>query len=177
MAEPGLRNEWLMGDDAALLRDCTIDAYRSGGPGGQHRNKTSNSVRLRHQPTGLIVIAEDSRSQHENKTRAIRRLRMAIALECREAIQQDWHPPDTFKGACTKAGRVEISHRNPSYPLVVATILDAVAARGGRLREAGELLGLSTGQLSRFLTSDGKVLDAANRIRRTVGLHPLTASA
>ncbi|HVP10218.1 MAG TPA: peptide chain release factor-like protein [Phycisphaerae bacterium] len=165
-----------MADDAALLGDCAVDAYRSSGPGGQHRNKTSTAVRLRHQPTGLIVIAEDSRSQHENKLRAIRRLRMAIAMECRQAINEGWRPVGAVQDACTKAGRVEISRRNPSYPLVAATILDAVAARGGRLREAGELLKLTTAQLSRFLTSDAKVLTAANRIRRANGLHPLAPS-
>jgi hypothetical protein len=170
-----MRNKWLMGDDAALLSDCAVDAYRSGGPGGQHRNKTSTAVRLRHQPTGLIVIAEDSRSQRENKLRAIRRLRAAIALECREPISPEWLPPEAFNNARTKAGRMEISHRNPAYPMVVATILDAVAAQDGRLREAAELLGLTTGQLSRFLTSDGKVLDAANRIRSRNGLHALSS--
>jgi hypothetical protein len=169
-----MRNKWLMGDDAALLSDCAVDAYRSGGPGGQHRNKTSTAVRLRHHPTGLIVIAEDSRSQHENKLRAIHRLRAAIALECREPINPEWQPPEAFNNARTKAGRMEISRRNSAYPMVVATILDAVAAQSGRLREAAELLGLTTGQLSRFLTSDGKVLDAANRIRNRNGLHALS---
>ena len=176
MVEPGMRDKWLSGDDAALLSDCAVDAYRSGGPGGQHRNKTSTAVRLRHHPTGLMVIAEDSRSQHENKLRAIRRLRMAIAIGCRDAVEEGWRPSEAFRNACTSAGRIEISRRNPSYPLIIATVLDAVEARGGRLREAGELLGLTTAQLSRFLTSDGKVLDAANRMRRAAGLRPLVVS-
>src|SRR5262245_53804829 len=72
--------------DAQLLTQCDIDTYRASGPGGQKRNKTSSAVRLRHGPTSLCVIAEESRSQHENKARALRRLRQAFFLKCREAI-------------------------------------------------------------------------------------------
>lgn len=174
MVERCDRDRWLAADEASLLADCAVDAYRSSGPGGQHRNKTSTAIRLRHLPTGLTVIAEDSRSQHENKQRAIRRLRMAIALECRSPVPPGWSPGEAFLSARTRAGRVEVSVRNPAYPVVAAAILDAVAATNGGLREAGELLGLATAQLSRVVTADGKLLDAVNRIRRAAGLRPVT---
>src|ERR1700710_1526984 len=70
--------------DDRLLAECAIDTYRASGPGGQKRNKTSSAVRLRHEPTGLLVIAEESRSQHENKAKALRRLRQAFFLKLRE---------------------------------------------------------------------------------------------
>src|SRR5207247_813493 len=78
-----LRRTWLTIDDAAMLKQCDVDLYRASGPGGQKRNKTSSAVRLRHAPSGITVIAEESRSQHENKARALRRLRQAIALQIR----------------------------------------------------------------------------------------------
>ena len=68
---------------AALLAQCRWDAFRGSGPGGQKRNKTSNSMRLTHLPTGISVIASESRSQAENKMRALRRLKMHLALEFR----------------------------------------------------------------------------------------------
>lgn len=170
------RDKWLAADDAALLADCAVDAYRSGGPGGQHRNKTSTAIRLRHLPTGLVVIAEDSRSQHENKQRAIRRLRRAIAVECRSPVGPGWTPGEAFLAARTKSGRMEIARRNPAYPMVVAIVLDAVSAAEGSLRDAGSLLGLGTAQLSRFVTADEKALEAVNRIRRQNGLRPITRS-
>src|SRR5436190_17185480 len=75
-----------LADDARLLAQCEVDTYRASGPGGQKRNKTSSAVRLRHIPSSLIVIAEESRSQHENKAKAQKRLRRAFFLELREPI-------------------------------------------------------------------------------------------
>lgn len=46
--------------------DVDIDYYRGTGPGGQHRNKTSTAVRLRHRPSGIIVTRETGRSQKAN---------------------------------------------------------------------------------------------------------------
>ena len=72
------RTHWAAFTDAQLLAQCEVDTYRASGPGGQKRNKTSSAVRLRHPPTGLIVIAEESRSQHENKAKCQQRLRRAL---------------------------------------------------------------------------------------------------
>ncbi len=63
------RHNWTALTDEQLLAQCEVDTYRASGPGGQKRNKTSSAVRLRHLPSGLLVIAEESRSQHENKAR------------------------------------------------------------------------------------------------------------
>lgn len=54
---------------------------RSGGPGGQHVNKVSTAVTLRHLPSGLSVTVQDSRSQARN--RALARERLLTALEAR----------------------------------------------------------------------------------------------
>src|ERR1700754_4828578 len=78
------RSAWTTLSDAQLLDQCAVDTYRASGPGGQKRNKTSSAVRLRHLPSGLIVIAEESRSQHENKAKALKRLRQTFFLKLRE---------------------------------------------------------------------------------------------
>src|SRR4051795_1851077 len=77
---------WLDLTDDALLSDCRFDAFRGPGPGGQKRNKTSNSIRLTHTPTGISVVAGESRSQSENKSRALRRLKLRLAVDVRHAI-------------------------------------------------------------------------------------------
>src|SRR5277367_2248839 len=83
------RTNWTDLTDEQLLAQCEVDTYRASGPGGQKRNKTSSAVRLRHLPSGLIVIAEESRSQHENKAKALRRLRQALFLQLRDDLPRD----------------------------------------------------------------------------------------
>lgn len=168
------RDNWLAADDDALLAGCEIDTYRASGPGGQKRNKTSSAVRLRHKPSGLMVIAEESRSQHENKARALRRLRRAIALAVRRPVGSDWHVPPLVRGYLTASGQINISRKNPDYPAVAATLLDVIAAFQGRIRDAAAQFGISTAQLSRFITEDGKLLAAVNEFRRAAGARPLT---
>lgn len=170
------RDRWLSLDDAGLLADCDVDLYRASGPGGQKRNKTSSAVRLRHRPSGLMVIAEESRSQHENKAKAVRRLRLAIALGVRLECESGSLSATVFAKYRTAAGRIEVSRRNAEYPLAVAAVLDEIVTCAGRMQAAAANLGVSTGQLSRFVTGDGKVLDAVNRLRREAGLKALTAA-
>src|SRR5437868_8187633 len=90
------RATWTSLTDDRLLAQCEVDTYRASGPGGQKRNKTSSAVRLRHPPTGLIVIAEESRSQHENRAKALKRLRQALYLKLRDELAADALLPETF---------------------------------------------------------------------------------
>src|ERR1700745_3080840 len=78
------RSQWSELSDRQLLDQCEVDTYRASGPGGQKRNKTSSAVRIRHLPSGLRVIAEESRSQHENREKALKRLRQALYLKIRD---------------------------------------------------------------------------------------------
>ena len=57
-----------------LARDCDVMPFRSSGPGGQKKNKTETSVRVRHRPTGITRIATESRSQLANRRRALERV-------------------------------------------------------------------------------------------------------
>ena len=65
-------------DDDALLAECEVETFRSGGPGGQHQNMTDSGVRLRHRPTGTVVVCRSERSQLANKRTCLRRLRARL---------------------------------------------------------------------------------------------------
>ena len=67
-----------------LLAECDVETYRSSGPGGQKKNKTESSVRVRHRPTGLTRIATESRSQMRNREAALERMWDALQARARK---------------------------------------------------------------------------------------------
>ena len=66
-------------DRELLEREVEVDVFRASGPGGQHVNKTNSALRLTHPPSGVVVIAQDSPSQHRNRDIAFERLIARLA--------------------------------------------------------------------------------------------------
>jgi hypothetical protein len=166
--------EYLSLDDDRLFAQCEVHTYRAGGPGGQKRNKTSSAVRLHHYPTGLIVVATESRSQHENRARALRRLREAIALGVRRPVDLErFTAPAAIRDCLSADGRLRVGRRDARYLHACQSILDLIEATEGQVGRAAELIGISTANLSSFLTRHGKLLAAVNRIRLAHGHKPL----
>jgi hypothetical protein len=168
------RAVWTSLTDAQLLVQCEVDTYRASGPGGQKRNKTSSAVRVRHPPSGLIVIAEESRSQHENRARALRRLRQALFLKVREPLQLEELSAHDLRqrpelAGFPEGGRLKLGRKDERFWPIAGLVLDVLQAAQSRLSAAAELLGISTANLVAFLQSDPKIWEQANLMRARFG--------
>lgn len=177
-----MRSAWTNLTDSQLMEQCETDTYRASGPGGQKRNKTSSAVRLRHPPSGLLVIAEESRSQHENRVRALKRLRQALFLKIRSEPIADVLTPELvaelpdYREAREAEGRLHLGRKDPRFWPAVGVVLDVLEAVEARVSDAAHLLGISTANLIDFLETEPKVWEQANYLRHRFGHKPLRGS-
>ena len=171
--------DYLAPDDQALLLQCDIHFYKSSGPGGQHRNKVSSAVRLKHRPTGVSAHGDDSRSQHQNKEMAIRRLRMNLACQIRRQLTPpildlpDYIKECIFRSRGKQAGdnvRLEIGVKDHRFWHIAAYLLYVMQACQGKVSDAAAILGITTGNFAALLNSHRHLLTAAQQIRKQFGL-------
>ena len=160
--------------DEELLAQCRYYPYQASGPGGQKRNRTRAAVRLVHEPSGISVVAAESRSQAENRRRALRRLRETLALELRDpaTFQQRLAMPNIQQALATH-GSLRLRDSNPLYPALAALVLDALQIAEGRVGQAARLLGTNSSRITAFLRRHPRLWHHANELRRRFRLPPL----
>lgn len=161
---------------SAFLKQCGFEAYTASGPGGQKRNRTYSAVRVTHKPTGLSTVAAESRSQHENRARACRRLKILIALRLRAQPAYGWNLPEALLPYFKPIVQRMNSH-NECYALFCAAMLDLLYKERGSLSQTAQALGISTGQCGPLFVIAKDIMSEANAIRAHFGLKPIRHKA
>lgn len=154
-----------------LLKQCAVTRLRRSGPGGQHRNKVETAVRIVHQPSGVSAEASERRSQKQNKAVAVRRLRIALALEVRVPLASD-APSQLWSSRC-QGGRLNIARDHADRPCLLAEALDVLSHFGWDVSAAAGFLNCTASQLIKFLRSEPAAMTLVNHHRREHALRLL----
>ena len=150
------RNDYLNLNDEELIKLCNIDFFKATGPGGQKKNKTESAVRLTLKENGITASASEERQQSVNRTRALKRLRLQIAFELREAAQK-W------------TGQWNMNPKNSEYPKFAGCLLDNLIENDWQVSSAASNLDISTGQLIKTLAKDDTLWQYVNKERQRAG--------
>ena len=154
------REKLLNMSDEELLNNCKTDHFIATGNGGQKRNKTSSAVRLSLKNSDISVTASEDRQQSVNKKRAIRKMRIAIAMEMREQATE-WD------------GQLDMNTKNTQYPLFIACLTDNLFDKNWQVSEVAKSMDISTGKLIKIIAKDDNLWQFINKERQRSGYKPL----
>jgi hypothetical protein len=160
-------------DDEELLKQCTVKFGKTHGPGGQHRNKVDTAAQLTHTATGIVAFAGERRRQIENRAKALRRLRMKLALEVRSPTHPTRHRSSELWESRRQGKQMSVNPKHKDYPALLAEALDVVVARKFDVAGAAGVLGVSMSQLAKLIRHDKHAFAMVNDGRTKRGLPAL----
>ena len=156
------RDTLLTLDETELSALCKITFSCGSGPGGQKRNKTSSAVKVELSDWNISAGDCTERSQFRNRSKALKKLKMLLALKFRENRSI---PPD----------HLETSVNSANYPLFAAQLLDIIHSCGFDHRAAAEICGISQTALLKKISRDPDLWQFFQQQRRNLGLQQLHA--
>ena len=156
------RDLWLSMEDDALSGECILDFHKASGNGGQHVNKTSSAVRLKHRKSGLESVCAEHRSQHDNRRCALDGLRRRFAFQIRRPADPHF-----------RVGDPPVSMKNPAYYLWMAKLLDLFSESDYHPRLTAEKAGTGSSKLVKLFYRDNALWQHVQSVRKSAGLPPL----
>jgi hypothetical protein len=156
-----------------LLEQCDLELGKRRGPGGQHRAAVASGVHLLHRPTGIEAQATERRSPAVNQSRAVRRLRLRLAVKVRTIPVRSNFAPSELWQRRRQGTRIAVNPDHADYPALLAEALDLVVVRRWDLAGAAGLLGVTMSQLSRLIRQHPAAFAKVNEGRVSVGLSRL----
>ena len=160
--------------DEALLKDVVLDFGRTGGPGGQHRNRKATSCTATHVPSDYSGKATERRRQSENRKLAISRLRRTLAIHLRRAISPDTYVASDIWEERRQGDQFAINPKHCDYPHVLAEALDIIFSCEFDQPKAAAALHISSSQLLKIVSHEKAALTWLNDQRKERGLSPLS---
>jgi hypothetical protein len=160
-------------EDQDFLAQCQIETGRVSGPGGQHRNRVETAVWIKHMPTEIETHATERRSQVQNRSMAIFRLRLKLACKVRTVTGRDSHKPSQLWCRRRQGEKLPVNPENPDYPALLAEAMDVITARRFDVAGAAGLLGITMSQLTRLIRHERHAFALVNDGRESTGLAKL----
>ncbi len=160
-------------DEEQLLKDVICDFGRTGGPGGQHRNRKATACTATHLPTDISGEASERRRQSENRKMAISRLRRTLAIRLRRNISISTYTVSELWESRRTGEQFAINPKHRDYPCILAEALDVVFVYEFDMKAAAEKLQISATQLLKIVAHDSAALTWLNEQRKERGLSAL----
>lgn len=158
--------------DEELLKQISFSFGRTGGPGGQHRNRKATACTATHVPTDVSGTATERRRQSENRALSVSRLRRALAITLRRQLDQTmWKCSEIWDGR-QQGTQLPINPKHRDYPHLLAETLDLLFAWDFDMSTASFHAGVSSSQLLKLISHDKQALAWVNEQREDRGLSP-----
>ncbi|PCI27223.1 MAG: hypothetical protein COB67_09025 [SAR324 cluster bacterium] len=157
--------EFILKEDHELKSLCRMDVFRGSGRGGQKKNKTSNAIRLSLEH--LSVTENASRSKTSNIDTALKKMRLAIALDCRNCLEQrnDFSSLPEKVRSYSINGLLRINPKNRDYPLFLGCFLDLFIHHLGDWKSMAQEYGVSISQLRKFAQKNSTLLEKLKEVQ------------
>ena len=150
--------------DQELLRLVRVDVFKGSGRGGQKRNKTSNAVRLTLE--SISVTDNTSRSKEENTRHALKKLRLAIALDTSGRFSRNCDLTSiSGLNSYIKGGIIRINASNPQLVPFLGVIVDQLMIHKGNWKEVAAHFQVSVSQLRKFAGKHPRLLEKTKNLQ------------